>query len=239
MFNQLTNRDKIMGGIILLIILFFGWREWTHQRNANELTTDVVNYKDSAKYYNMKVDGMEVEVAYNKSLVLQNDKQLKSVVSAINDTIAKLVKKFKDIKVASVINNNTTIIGDTMKYKKGDSIPCKFKPFQVARDSAHYHFVGTISQKYFSIDTLKIPNQQSLVFGTKKMGFLKRPEQRAEIVNSNPLVKVTNIKSYVIEPDKKRIGIGASVGYGLQVGNNAITLNPYIGISLNYNLISF
>lgn len=225
-----------MAGLILVITFFFLFRECGHQRDKDNLVNDVANYKDSAKYYTIKVNGMEVEVAQNKSLILENKKQFQSVI-AKNDTLLKLVSKFKSISSGTIINNYTTIKGDTIKLK-GDSIPCDFKAFKVRRDSAYYHFVGTISKKYFSIDTLYVPNKISIIIGRKKTGFLKH-EERAEVVNSNPLVRTTNIGNYVVIPKKKRIGIGASIGYGLQFNSNSVSLSPYIGISANYNLLEF
>lgn len=199
---QLTRTEKILGGVIIAIILFFGFREWQNRNNTDSLVNDIANYKDSAQFYSLKVNGMAVDVAYNKSLQLSNKNQLESIIKK-NDTLAKLISKFKNVASTTIINNNTTINGDTMKFKKGDSIPCDFKAFKVRRDSAHYRFLGTISPKYFSIDSLTIPNKQSMVIGEKKLGFLKGTEMRAEIVNSNPLIKTLNIESYVINKKKK------------------------------------
>jgi hypothetical protein len=234
---QFTTTEKVMAGLILVITFIFFFRECGHQRDEDSLVSNITSYKDSAKYYNLKVDGMKVEVAYNKSLVLENDKQIKSVLSSMNDTIARLIKKFKDVKSGTIINNYTSISGDTIKLK-GDSIPCDFKAFKVRRDSVYYHFVGTIAKSYFSIDTLSIPDKTTLIIGRKKIGFLKY-EERAELFHSNPLVHTTNIGNYETIKRKKRIGIGASVGYGFNISKDAVRMSPYIGISVNYNLFEF
>lgn len=196
----LTNTEKILGGVIIAIILFFGFREWQNRNNTDNLVNDIANYKDSAQFYSMKVNGMEVDVAFNKSLVLSNKDQLESIIKK-NDTLLKMISKFKNVASTTIINNITNISNDTIKLT--DSIPCDFKAFKVRRDSIHYHFLGTISPKYFTIDSLTIPNKQSIVIGKKKLGFLKGTEQRVEIVNSNPLIKTTNIESYVISKPKK------------------------------------
>lgn len=236
MFKNISIREKIMGGFLLALVLFFILWKGCDQKQTDNLLDNALNYKDSAMFYKIKVNGMEVDVAYNKSLVLQNKDQMEAMLRK-NDTLSKLISKFKDIKSTTIINQYTTINGDTIKLK-GDSIPCDFKPFKVRRDSAHYKFVGTIASKYFSIDTLSIPNKVSIVIGLKKMGFLKRGEERAEIINSNPLVKTTNIGNYVVIPKRKKIGVGASVGYGLSLSGKPI-LAPYVGVSLNYNLFEF
>lgn len=226
-----------MGGLLLALILLLCVREGCNQRDKDGLVADIAGYKDSAKYYSMKVNGLEVDVAYNKSLVLENDKQVKSVLSNMNDTIAKLVKKFKDIRSGTIINNYTTINNDTIRLK-GDSIPCDFKPFKVRRDSIHYRFLGTIGRNFFVIDSLVIPNKTTLIVGRKKVGFLKY-EDRAELINSNPLVRTTNIGNYEVIKRKKRVGLGFSVGYGFQLNGNGLKLAPTISASVNYNLIEF
>lgn len=234
---NITRTEKILGGVIIALVLFFGFRECGNQTEKNNLVNDIANYKDTAQFYQIKVNGMEVDVAYNKSLALENKDQLASILKK-NDTLSKLISKFKDIKSATIINNYTTINGDTIQLK-GDSIPCDFKAFKVRRDSIHYKFVGTISKNFFSIDTLSIPNKLSLIIGTKKMGFLKRKEERAEIINSNPLVKITNIGNYVVVSKKKKFGIGVSVGYGLNFNKDGVRTSPYVGVSANYNIFNF
>lgn len=235
MFNFKTS-EKIMGiGIIVMSIIFL-FRECSNQNDKNNLVNDISNYKDSAKFYNLKVNGMQVAVAYNQSLQLENKNQLESILKK-NDTLSKLISKFKAISSTTIINNITNISGDTIKLT--DSIPCDFKAFKVRRDSIYYHFIGTIAPKYFSIDTLIIPNKQSIIIGEKKLGFFRGTEIRAEIINSNPLIKTSNIESYVINKKKKRLGVGISAGYGISFLDNNVSLKPAINFSLNYNFIEF
>lgn len=231
------TKDKLLWGIIISLGFALFIREGCNRSQNDNLIADLAGYKDSAKYYNLKVNGLNVEVAQNKSLVLQSNDQIKSVLSSMNDTMAKLIKKFKSINSGTIINNYTTINGDTIKLQ-GDSIPCNFKPFHVRRDSAHYKFVGTIAKNYFTIDTLTIPNKISIISGRKKVGFLKY-EDRVELFNSNPLVKTTNIGNYEVVKRKKRIGLGLSAGYGLSFSKEKVTLAPSLNVSVNYNILEF
>ena len=61
------------------------------------------------------------------------------------------------------------------------------------------------------------------------------------IQSDNPYVKYNEIQGLSIDGFKykrqKRFGIGPSIGYGYDFTNNKFS--PYIGISLNYNLICF
>jgi hypothetical protein len=228
---KFTTTEKVLALIIVIGVIAFFMRECGNQKDKDNLVDQIANYKDTVKFDHIKIDGQDVQIAYNASLELENKDQIASILKK-NDTLYKMIQKFKDLKSATIINQYTTINGDTIKLK-GDSIPCYFKPIQVRRDSAHYHFVGTIAQKYFSIDTLTIPNKQSLLIGTKKVGmfkgtegFFNNKEKRAEIVNSNPLVKVVGIQNYVVDSKKKfyerawfhallGMGAGAYVEYKL------------------------
>lgn len=194
-------REIVLFAASIFLAFFLFIKGCRNQKEIDELVNNIANYKDSAQFYKIKVNGNPVDVAFNQSLILENKKQLQAVL-AKNDTLLKLISKFKKIAGTTIINQYTSITADTIKLK-GDSIPCNFKPFKVKRDSAYYHFVGTIAPSFFSIDSLRIPNKQSIVMGEKKLGFLKGTEKRVEIVNSNPLIHTDKIQSYVIQEKKK------------------------------------
>jgi hypothetical protein len=200
MMFKFTDREKLFGIIIVAMLLVFGFREGCNQRDKDSLLKNAITYQDSAKFYKLKVNGNPVDVAFNQSLMLENKKQLEAMV-AKNDTLAKLVSRFKDIRSTTIIKEYFRVEHDTIMLSQ--QIPCDFKPIKVIRDSAYYHFRGTIAPKYFTIDSLAIPNTQSIVIGKKKLGFLKGSEERVEIINSNPLMKTTNVGNYVIQKDKK------------------------------------
>lgn len=194
------TREKIMGiGIIVVVVLFF-LREFQNQKLKDDLINDIARYKDSAQYYSIKINGMAVDIAFNKSLQVKNKEQLEALIKK-NDTLAKIVSKFRTINSTTIIKEVISIKHDTIKID--NQIPCDFKPFKVRKDSTYYNFVGTISPKFFSIDSLAIPNKQSVIIGRRKLGFLKGTEERVEIVNSNPLIKTTNIDNYIISKPKK------------------------------------
>ena len=231
-----TLLEKILGGTVAVLIAIILFKECGNQKHTDNVVNNIVNYKDSAQYYKEKVNGMQVDVAYNKSLILDDKNQLASVIKK-DDSLSKVVSTFKTPQSVTVIKEVTTIIHDTFHIEH--KIPCDFKTFTVIKDSAFFHFCGTISEKFFTIDTLMIPNKQSIVIGEKKLGFLRGTEQRVEIINSNPLIRTSNIDNYIINQKKKRFGIGASVGYGLNFNATGVRTGVIIGVTANYNLISF
>src|SRR3990167_4613905 len=133
MFPEKINiREIILFGTSLILAYFLFNRGCNNQKQVNNLVRDIVNYKDSIQFYKLKVNKNDVDIVFNQSLVLDNKKQLEALM-AKNDTLMRLMSKFKNITGATIINQYTTINGDTIRLK-GDSIPRDFKPFRVLRD---------------------------------------------------------------------------------------------------------
>lgn len=182
--------------IILISALFF--RECTRQSEMDNLVSSITNYKDTVKIEKLKNGAL---IYSNQMLVLNSQEQIKSLASAMNDTLKMMLKKFKSVTNVTTINNQFFTGGDTIKYAQ--NIPCDFEPFKVRRGTdSTYKFVATIGKKYFSIDTLGIKDKQSIVFGRKKTGFMKY-DYTAEINHSNPLISTYGIKSYQYIPQKQ------------------------------------
>ena len=207
----MRKRDFIFAGIIAAVIIIAGIRECTNSNRSDDLLSAAANYSDSAKFYKGKND---VVIAYNQSLVLEKESQLKDLLHKY-DTLSRVLKKFSDIQSTTIIRERVLIEHDTISFTS--IIPCDFPPINVHRDSVHYVFDGTISRDLFVINKIEIPNKQDIVIGTKKTGLLKR-ERRVEIINSNPLIKPISIQNYVIDDRKKwhqRTWVHVAVGMAL------------------------
>jgi hypothetical protein len=192
----MQKKDRIYIAGILLLLAIFIFREGCHQSKEGRLVQDIQLYKDTAMHYKGPNDAM---VDFNKTLVVNTQKELEAIISK-NDTLLKLLEKFKDIKSTTIIREHFSIDHDTIRLT--NQIPCDFSPIHVTRDSSNYYFTGTITRNTFSIDSLSIPNKQSIVVGTKKIGIFKH-EKRVEIINSNPLLHTDKIQSYVINDKPK------------------------------------
>ena len=225
-------KDKILYIIIGVLVVILLLREGCSNSSSNDLVKEIANYKTKAEYY----EGLNgAEIAKNNALMLHNTEQIKSLLNK-NDTLSELMKKYKEIQNVTIINNSTEIRNDSIAYDTL-RIPCDFEPFQVRRDSLYYTFAGTIAPEYFKIDSLKIPDEQSIVFGKRKMGFLKRREYTAEVVHSNPLIKTTNIGSYGVKEKRKKVVVSLGATYGMNFSTGQ--LQPTIGVNVGFPLISF
>lgn len=199
---------------LLIVAVIFSFRECSHKQDVNSLINDITNYSDSAKYYK----GKNGEVtAYNKILEVQNEEQLRSVVST-NKQIAEEIKHFKTLRNVTTIKEVINI-HDTIRFD--NIIPCDFKPFAIRKESEHYKFKGILSNKDLTIDSLTIPNTVSVIVGKRKVGFLKYEDQ-VNVLNSNPYVMTTNISNVSIKREKKwwerplvTLGIGFVTGIGV------------------------
>jgi hypothetical protein len=174
---------------LLGLALMFILRECSHVREKNNIVAKIFEYSDS-------VTVLKDGISYNKSLILENEKQLMSVMAE-----NKELRNFKEVKTVTISKTVTLILRDSIPYAIYDTIPCDFNPITVIRDSLHYYFRGTIHQNHFVIDSLSIPNEQTVIVGTRKVGFLKR-EEVVSISNTNPLISVTGAKSFVIKRKK-------------------------------------
>jgi hypothetical protein len=215
-----THRNYII--LIVIIILFFGIREWLNMKNENKLVSNIANYSDTVKLERLK-NGALVET--NSSLILNTEKEVRILASHINDTVAQMLKKFQSLSNVTYVTNKFYAGNDTIKYET--KIPCYFPPFKVRRGTdTTYRFVGTIGQDYFAVDSLSILDNQTLVFGRKKVGFMKY-DNVVDINHSNSLMKSTNIKDYKYVPKKKwyertvvHLGEGAILEELFRIGGN-------------------
>lgn len=231
---SITGGEKVLAVTVLGLLILLGIRECSNKKNTDNLISDIANYKSEAKHYTDKYGEV---IASNNALTLQSQNQMKTLLAS-NDTLKAWVDKFRDIKFGGIIKETVTIKEVVVPFET--KIPCDFKPFPANKLTKEYKFYSTIANTGLTIDSLFIPNELRIIVGEKKTGFLNmRSELTVEVKNSNKLMTVSDITGYSYKPKQKRFGIGFSVGYGASVRQSQVFLNPYIGASLNYNIITF
>jgi len=164
---------------------------------------------------NMEVLNDEVAVHKNKlgQMVAQRKvfqgekKQLEELIQTQGAQLQEALKKTKPTTATRIITE-TKIDTVLVPYKVHSGVEFSL-PFSANTD--HYSISGVADTKGVNIYELMIPNEQSVVVGRKKIGFLKY-EYRAEVTNSNPLISVTDLSSFDFRVPKKRFGIGAFAG---------------------------
>jgi len=223
-----------IGILIILIICIFFIQRCQYQKSEDKIVTELSQYKTKATHYEDKFGNI---IATNSAIQIQTQNQIKSILST-NDTMKAWIKKFKEIKFGGIIKETTIIKEVAVPFDK--VIPCNFKPFPAIKLDNNYRFYATIANTGLTIDSMFIPNTASIIVGEKKVGFLKLGKQLSiEVKNSNPFIHVSDLSAFTYKPKPKRFGFGFSVGYGIGVHKNTVHTSPFIGASLNYNLISF
>lgn len=183
--------------IALVIILFL--RECSNQRNTDKLIGDITAYSDSAKHYQIEVDGLKIDVATNSVLKLQSESQLKSLLGK-NDSLKKLFSQFKKVQSAIIIKGDVQLVHDTIKFPV--KIPCDFKPIPFVQKTKLYSFTGFVMPLELAFDTIRFYDDQSIVLGTKRKGLFKK-EYTVDVIHSNPYFHTTNIGAYTVSPENK------------------------------------
>jgi hypothetical protein len=193
--------------ITLLVVLLVSsvqkcsyWKS-TSNTNLDTLTDTVKHYKNA----------LGTQTASIKTLQL-TEKQLKDMIIKKDDSLKVLASEFAQVK--SVLKYKTVTRIDTVKMEYTEMIPCKFE-----RSGSKVHKWYSIN--YFSnengiiIDSLTIPNTTAVITGIKRKWFLGKQTITTDITNSNPYIKVNDIKSAEIdipEPWYKKWYIWFTIG---------------------------
>lgn len=195
------------------------------------------NEVEEDRYHdNLEIQQQEIEIGKTKlgqitaeknALVVSN-KELRDELWVKDDSLQDLVKKFRKVKAAFVINTEVNLEPMTIPAAPVDELGLRsFK-----RSTPYYKLSGAVLPNYdVRLDSLSMFNTQRLVLGVHK-GFFNRT-LTAEITNSNPYIQTTDLTTQVLSERVRRFGVGPFFGYDFFNGNFAG------GVSLNYNLIMF
>jgi hypothetical protein len=138
------------------------------------------------KYNRVVAEKMSYEVT---------NKQLKGV----SDSLKNVIKGYKP---TVVIKYKTKIVyKDTIQIKYDTILPEPFDiPFRY--DTKWLAMSGRSKNTGLDINKIIIPNEQSVVVGKKRDGFLNPSYSSIKIVNTNPYINSSSIDSYTIKRNK-------------------------------------
>ena len=153
---------------------------------------------------------------YNETLTIVDEKEQALIVSKEsldeyvnkNEDLKKQVKKFK--KINSITKSSTKTVIDTIKVAFLDTIRVDSNGYfakDIKIDSLHYKMDFRVDNSSFNLNTLEIPNEQTIIIGNKKikniMGISKGTEYTIDVTNSNPYVQTLNMQNFTIKDEKK------------------------------------
>lgn len=158
----------------------------------------------------------------------------------------KLTNAYSTINSINVTATNFHVDTIIVKVPVHDTLPCGDfdKSYPVLDRYYSFNFNLKIKNQHpdYFFTNFNIPDTCTNTIGVKKSGFLNMKRTLiSEQSHTNKNIRILGVETIVkSEAKPKRIGIGFSVGYGFQVNaKDGITTNPYIGISVNYNIFEF
>lgn len=209
--------------IFIIIIIIFCVKACNNNiRKENSKLIESLN--DSISYYK-DVEG----VLHSKISVIEDDYFLKLKLKDKEIVeLQSLVKKYKNVKSATIIKTETKIVEKIVNKTILDTI--SNTPIYESSFNLKGYIWGDIVAKKDTTDIkINIKNDFSIVTYKEKNKLI------LDVSDKNPYSITKSQRSYINLPKQKKFGLGVNVGYGISKSG----LSPYIGLGVNYNLINF
>lgn len=209
--------------IFAIIIIIFCVKACNNGiRKENSKLIESLN--DSISYYR-DVEG----ILHSKISVIEDDYFLKLKLK--DKEIAELqdlVKKYKNVKSATIIKTETKIVEKIVNKTVLDTI--SNTPIYESSFNLKDYIWGNIVAKKDTTDIkINIKNDFNIVT------YKERGKLVLDVSDKNPYSVTKVQRSYINLPKQKRFGLGVNAGYGISKSG----LSPYIGLGVNYNILNF
>lgn len=229
-FKRYITKDNIKTGLIVILALslFFAFKS-CENKDANYQSEKSYRLaaEDTLHHYINKKTGDTV--TYKLSAVV-DQKEFDRIVNA-NKALEQKLSYYKNVKNVSEVKTDTKIDAVTIDFDNNDSInnsiynsiasTLNVQPVNLHfhLDSSYMHIVGTVNEKSITIDSLNIPNIQTIIVAEKKNGLFKRNDIDVSVENSNKHIHVTGLSNINVKEKNKwyesrwiEFGVGAVVG---------------------------
>ena len=214
--------------LVVLVLLFLIFRNCEEKKQLEKEVANFSEVVNSPIRYTINKQGQKV--ASKKSLE-GSKASLELLLDHLRDSteqLKEMVSYYKQVAAAAQIESRTEITSVEIPYE----IPDTDFDIPFHKQNPFYSIKGRSTNFGLFLDTLAIPNRQTIVIGDRKEGFFKR-EFRMDVINSNPYIQTTDMNSFVLKQKKRRLGIGVFAGYGASKEG----LSPVVGIGISYNLL--
>jgi len=207
----MNNKTLYITIAALVVALFFSVGRCSHEQrtgndNAAALTDSVHYYKNRLGTTTASIATLQLDKKQAKDLLLKKDAEL-----------AALAKAFARVHAITKYEAVTRI--DTVAVAYHDTVPCVFERSGEVKDK-WYSFTYHSNQNGFTAANFEAPNTATVITGTKRKWFLGKETVTTDITNTNPYIKVTQIKAAEITipaPVYKKwyvwLGVGLAGGY--------------------------
>lgn len=205
-------RKYLYPAMILMLIIALLLSLERCQFIKQDATENSLALTDTVTYYTNRLG---TQTASIKTLQLEQQ-ELQCIILAKDKKLAALAKKF--IQIQNVVQYEQVTILDTIAIVYTDTVPCAFsKSGNIT--SKWYNLNYKSNNKGFTIDSLTLPNQATVITGFKRKWFLGKETLTTDVTNSNPYITVTNLKAInVVVPTpwykKWYVWLGAGIAGG-------------------------
>ena len=209
--------------IFAIIVIIFCVKACNNSiRKENSKLIESLN--DSIRYYRDVED-----ILHSKISVIEDDYFLKLKLKdkEINE-LQNLVKKYKNVKSATIIKTETKIVEKIVNKTILDTIS-NTPIYESSFNLKGYIWGDIVAKKDTTNIKINIKNDFSIVTYKEKNKLI------LDVSDKNPYSITKAQRSYINLPKQKRWGLGINAGYGVSKSG----LSPYIGLGVNYNILNF
>lgn len=209
--------------IFAIIIVVFCVKACNNNiRKENSKIIESLN--DSISYYR-DVEG----ILHSKISVIEDDYFLKLKLKDKEIVeLQDLVKKYKNVKSATIIKTETKIVEKIVNKTVLDTI--SNTPIYESSFNLKDYIWGNIVAKKDTTDIkINIKNDFNIVT------YKERGKLVLDVSDKNPYSVTKVQRNYINLPKQKKFGLGVNAGYGISKSG----LSPYIGLGVNYNILNF
>jgi hypothetical protein len=180
--------------LAVIALLAFMWLDSCNGKIVAENEAEAyASYKDTVMYYK---DKNGEQIAYNKALEMDRELMMK-----LNDQLSEDIERLKLKKVTSFTTLETELRIDTVRVEM--QLPCDEFEEDTILNNTYYNIDLKLTERGLTFNSIKVPNSQDIIVGTKKNGLFKKNEYIITVENSNPYMNVTGIQSYTLKPKPK------------------------------------
>lgn len=132
--------------------------------------------------------------------------------------------------------NGTVINSNPSKpIKIGDTLYVFPEYLSFSKDSTWIKYKIVANKDSTNLD-LKVTNKYSVIIGEKRDKWYSKKYPVVEVTNKNPYDNIKTLRAFEVKNNQKtRLGLGLSAGWGV----SPKSIQPYIGVGINYTLIKF
>lgn len=195
----------------------------TVMRNKDSSQTAIIlAFQSNSSKDFLKIKSQDETIIRLQNLVRKYESKLKK--TGTSATVISTNTNVNSSTPTSVTEKDTVII-DSLIY---------VYPEYTSNINMGGWITGTgISNKDTTRLNLQIRNDYDVVIGVRNNKYY------ADVTSHNPYTDIKTVRTYVTSPSKpKKLGLGINAGYGITI-NQKLSLSPYVGVGVNYNLIEF